>query len=186
MNPDENISLLIEKCKQNNQEAQFEIYKKFYKNMFNTAFRILNNKEEAEDIMQECFLKAFTELHALDNNKAFAGWLKQLVIRSCLNAIQKNKKNNFLSYDDEPQITPSVDPVFETENLDYDLRLKISQSIQNIKSNYRVAISLHYMEGYDLEEISEILNITYGNCRTLLTRAKAALKQKITDYEKST
>ena len=72
MNPDESISLLIEKCKQNNQEAQFEIYKKFYKNMFNTAFRILNNKEEAEDIMQECFLKAFTKLHMLDNNNAFA------------------------------------------------------------------------------------------------------------------
>lgn len=186
MNQDENISLLIERCKQNNQEAQFEIYKKFYKTMFNTAFRILNHKEEAEDIMQECFLKAFTELHSLNNSKAFAGWLKQLVIRSCLNAIQKNKKYNFLSYDDEPKAVVTDDPIFEIVNLDQDLKQKISTAIQIIKPNYRVALSLHYMEGYDLDEISEILNITYGNCRTLLSRAKMALKQTVTNYEKTT
>ena len=186
MNPDENISLLIEKCKQNNQEAQFEIYKKFYKNMFNTAFRILNNREEAEDIMQECFLKAFTELHSLNNSNAFAGWLKQLVIRSCLNTIQKNKKYNFLSYDDEPRAIVTDDPVFEIVHLDHELKIKISNAIQIIKPNYRVALSLHYIEGYDLEEISEILDITYGNCRTLLSRAKSALKQTVTNYEKST
>ena len=186
MNPDESISLLIEKCKQNNQEAQFEIYKKFYKNMFNTAFRILNNKEEAEDIMQECFLKAFTKLHMLDNNNAFAGWLKQLVIKSCLNAIQKNKKNNFLLYDAEPTIISTDEPYLEFENINSHLKVKISTAIQNIKSNYSVALSLHYIEGYDLDEICEILNISYGNCRTLLSRAKTALKQKITDDEKST
>jgi len=185
MNPDENISLLIEKCKQNNQEAQFEIYKKFYKNMFNTAYRILNDKEEAEDIMQESFLKAFTELHTLNNSKAFGGWLKQLVIRSCLNTIQKNKKHNFSSFDENPKETTEVDFDFEQACQNTELKLKINAALQAIKPNYRVAISLHYIEGFDLDEMCEILQITYGNCRTLLSRSKTALKSKIGNYEKN-
>ncbi|UYW02439.1 sigma-70 family RNA polymerase sigma factor [Flavobacterium agricola] len=183
MNPDENISLLIEQCKQQNTAAQFEIYKKFYKNMFNTAVRILNNKEEAEDVMQESFLKAFAELDSLNNPKAFAGWLKQLVIRSCLNAIQKNKKWTFTDF--EENLNETTESVFDFEQLseNTEQKIKINNALQSIKPNYRVAITLHFIEGFDLDEMCSILNITNGNCRTLLSRAKTALRTKIVAHE---
>nr|WP_317631977.1 sigma-70 family RNA polymerase sigma factor [uncultured Flavobacterium sp.] len=177
-----NISLLIERCKSGSTEAQFAIYKLFYRAMFNTAYRILNNKEEAEDAMQECFLKAFNCLNDLQNNQMFAGWLKQLVIRHCLTVVKSQKKWQTETLDEKFQTITEVahlDLEFENEIL----RKKILQAMLTLKSNYRIALSLHFIEGYDLEEIAEILQINYGNCRTLLSRAKSSLKQKLEVYE---
>lgn len=180
MNTYEDISLLIGRCKQGDTEAQFAIYKLFYRAMFNTALRIIQHKEEAEDVMQECFLQAFNKLDDLKDNQFFAGWLKQMVVNKSLNCVRKLKPLD--TEDFETVLIP--DEVYDTYDTFLSKRKeKVLLALKQIKDSYRIVLTLHYIEGYDLEEVCEIMQISYGNCRTLLTRAKTSVRQKIELYE---
>ena len=91
----ENTIQLIQQCKLNNQQAQMSVYNLYCDAMYNVAFRIIQNSFEAEDIIQEAFLKAFNELHKLNEVKAFGSWLKRIVITKALNHLKKEKKIQF-------------------------------------------------------------------------------------------
>lgn len=175
----QNIEQLIELCKQDNQHAQLEVYKRYYKAMYNTAFRILKDSNEAEDMMQDSFLTAFTKLDNLKDITTFGAWLKRIVIN---NSIYSYKKNN--KYKD----VPLDDVLYKVEDNsgsdeDYELtKLKVNQvleAMKSLKDNYQIGLNLHLIEGYDYEEICEIMNITYSNCRTMISRAKESLRQKL-------
>lgn len=180
------INQLIIRCKKADKSAQFEIYKRYYKAMYNTAFRILNNSFEAEDIMQESFLNAYTKLGSFkaENKEEKAGaifgaWLKRIVINNSLTHLKKLKKHDFVS----------LEKVRETSNVedenDY-TQFKAEELInamQQLKENYRLVLNLHYIEGYDYQEIAQITNVTYQNVRVQVSRAKQKLKEKL-NYEK--
>ena len=89
---DQHTNILIERCKKGDKAAQFTIYKQYYKAMYNTALRIVNDSFEAEDIMQESFLAAFTKLHTFSENVTFGAWLKKIVINNSLTALKKNNR----------------------------------------------------------------------------------------------
>ena len=174
-----NIILLINQCKVNNKKAQFEIYKLYYKAMFNVSFRILNNQELAEDIMQESFLTAFTKLDTFIGNVTFGAWLKKIVINKSINEYQNNNKYIFSTLDETKlELKEELKDDFENINTE-----KVIKSLLKIKEDYRIIITLHFIEGYDLKEISEILNITYENCRTKMSRAKESLRLKLKTNE---
>jgi len=174
-----NIILLINQCKVNNKKAQFEIYKLYYKAMFNVSFRILNNQELAEDIMQESFLTAFTKLDTFIGNVTFGAWLKKIVINKSINELQNNNKYIFSTLDETKlELKDELKDDFENINTE-----KVIKSLLKIKEDYRIIITLHFIEGYDLKEISEILNITYENCRTKMSRAKESLRLKLKTNE---
>lgn len=86
-----NIEQLIEKCIHQNQEAQLEIYDRFYKATYNTAYRILKDTQEAEDVMQEAFLNAFTKIGTLENAFLFSAWLKKITINLSIGALKKRQ-----------------------------------------------------------------------------------------------
>ena len=166
MNTYETISLLIGRCKRGDTEAQFAVYKLFYRAMFNTAYRIIQHKEEAEDVMQECFLQAFNRLDDLKDDAFFAGWLKQMVVNKSLNCVRKLKP---MEHEDFENVQ-ILDEVYETENaILLERKDKVLAALKQIKDNYRIVLTLHFIEGYDMEEICEIMKISYGNCRTLLS-----------------
>ena len=150
-----------------------QIYKAYYKAMYNAAHRILKDEFEAEDIMQEAFLTAFTKLDMFKGEVAFGAWLKRIVINKSLTQLKKNNRYN--------EVKMEVIPNYEIveERIDYDT-LKASsvlQKINSLKDNYRVVLTLNLIEGYDYEEIAEILKITNENVRTTISRAKKKLKQ---------
>jgi len=89
-----NIEALIKLCLSGNQLAQLEIYNRYYKAMYNTSYRIVGNSFEAEDIMQESFLTAFTKLDKLKEIKTFSAWLKRIVINNSIRAFNKNNKHD--------------------------------------------------------------------------------------------
>jgi RNA polymerase sigma-70 factor (ECF subfamily) len=169
---------LIQRCKEGNKKAQFTIYKQYYKAMYNTAFRIVNDSFEAEDIMQESFLAAFTKLHTFSETVTFGAWLKKIVINNSITTLKKNNKLNTVPI--EKVIIKEVDE----EPQDYsglkaqDILIKMNE----LKNNYKVALTLNLIEGYDYEEIAEIMNITYENSRTTISRAKNKLRQLLS-YE---
>ena len=169
---DQHTDQLILRCKKGDKTAQFTIYKQYYKAMYNTAFRILNDSFEAEDVMQESFLAAFTKLDSFSENVTFGAWLKRIVINNSLTALKKNNSINLVSLD-----KVSIREV-EEEKQDYGLLTasEILNKVSQLKNNYKVAITLNLIEGYDYEEIAKIMNISYENSRTTISRAKQKLR----------
>lgn len=163
---------LIEACRRGDRNAQFRIYKLYYKAMFNTSLRIVNDTAEAEDIMQESFLEAFQRLDSYSGQGSFGNWLKRIVINNSLDSLRKSKEvvsieNEKVDLPDEPE-----------ENLESEIRFQVQEvlkAIQQLPEEYRVIISLFLLEGYDHEEISGILNISNQLSRTRYSRARHKL-----------
>jgi RNA polymerase sigma factor (sigma-70 family) len=175
-----NIEQLIQLCISGNQSAQLEIYNRYYKAMYNTSLRIVKNSFEAEDIMQDSFLMAFTKLKTLKETRMFEAWLKKIVINTSIHHYNKNFNKHETPIDD---ILYKVEDVSTTHESDLDYtNLKVQQvlnTMQLLKDSYRIALTLHLIEGYDYEEISDIMNISYANSRTLISRAKENLRDKL-------
>ncbi|WP_461533640.1 RNA polymerase sigma factor [Sinomicrobium sp.] len=170
---------LIEQCKRGDTRAQLEIYDRYYKAMFNTALRIVKDKVEAEDVMQESFLKAFTKLHSFRGEVSFGAWLKRIVINDSIYSFRKQQQNQNIPIDE-------VLYKIEDDNgvaADYeftDLKAqKVLDTVKTLKDNYRISLTLHLIEGYDYDEISDIMQISYANCRTTISRAKESLRKKL-------
>ncbi|WP_242118802.1 RNA polymerase sigma factor [Aestuariivivens sediminicola] len=175
-----NTEALVELCKSGDQAAQLELYRRYYKLMYNASFRIVKNSYDAEDIMQDAFLMAFTKLNTLNDNTVFGSWLKRIVINNSFHHFNKNKKNlrvpieNALS--EMKETTNGTDS--DEEKSDLQVR-QVLKAINTLKDNYRIALTLNLIDGYDYEEISEIMGMSYGNCRTTISRAKERLRQKL-------
>ena len=179
------IDELLEKCRRGDQRAQMAVYKKYNKAMYNTAFRIVKHSAEAEDIMQECFLKAFEKLDSFEGTSTFGAWLKKIVVNHSINVYNKNLKYQEVSYNDQLKnaADDGVGVSSEEEEEQNPKVKKIMQTMNSLKENYRVALMLHLIEGYDYEEICEILDLSYANCRTTISRAKESLRKKLLSYE---
>lgn len=174
-----NIEQLVTLCKSNNQSAQLEVYNRYYKAMYNTSLRIVKDSFEAEDIMQEAFLTAFTKLHTLKEVKTFGSWLKRIVINNSIHHYNKSGKYDEVPLDDvlyKVEDTQGISKDYEFTNLK---AKQVLDTIKSLKDNYRIALTLHLIEGYDYEEMSTIMNVSYANCRTTVSRAKDKLRQQL-------
>lgn len=170
---------LIAKCKKQDQKSQMQIYKLYYKAMFNTSLRITGNRSDAEDIMQESFLDAFQKLEQYSEEGSFGGWLKRIVVNNSIDFVNKNKMHT--EFSEHLEVVEDQTSHFEEK----DIRLKdIKSALNKIKDEYRIIISLFLFEGYDHEEISDILNISYNLSRTRYSRAKKKLKDEIESIQK--
>lgn len=169
---------LIEGCRLNSRDAQLKLYDLYYKAMYNVSYRIIGNMTEAEDIMQDSFLEAFTKIDTFRGEGSFGAWLKKIVVNRSINSIRKKKE--LLRLDDvefEPEDVNENEASW-SENIFCRLE-EIRDAISLLPENYRIILSLHLLEGYDHEEISEILSTTYGNIRTRYSRAKQKLLEII-------
>ncbi|MCZ8198708.1 MAG: RNA polymerase sigma factor [Flavobacterium sp.] len=176
-NQEVDIAILLNLCKENNEKAQLTIYNKYYKAMFNVAFRIVNDYALAEDIMQESFLKAFTKLDSYSGKVTFGAWLKKIVVNNSIDEYKKVSKHQIERLDENTEvIDDSNDNGISYNELKAESVLK---TIQSLKPNYKIILTLFFIEGYDLEEITQILNISYENCRTMMSRAKESLRTKL-------
>ena len=182
----QHIDQLLQRCKKGEQSAQFEIYKLYYKAMYNSALRILKDTFEAEDIMQESFLTAFSKLSTFksqsrygDENVPFGSWLKRIVINKSLTQLKKNRR---LEHWNDEIMTSQLD-IVENEVIESDFNsLKVEEilkAIKNLKDNYSTVLSLSLIEGFDNEEIATILNISNQLVRTTISRAKTKLRKEL-------
>ena len=178
------IDELLEKCRRGDERAQMTVYNKYSKAMYNTALRIVKHTAEAEDIMQECFLKAFEKLDSYEGTSTFGAWLKKIVVNQSINVYNKNVKYQEVSYNDQLKNAADDGVGVSSEEEEQNPKVKmILRAMDSLKENYRVTLTLHLIEGYDYEEICEILNISYANCRTTISRAKESLRKKLMSYE---
>ena len=167
---------LINDCLNGDQKAQFKIYKLYYKAMYNTSYRILKHQMEAEDVMQEAFLDAFNKIHQYDGSATFGSWLKRIVINKSIDRLRKIKENFSLNeIENEPGEIIDED-YFEVLSMKIDA---IREGIEQLNDNCRLILSLYLLEGYDHQEIAEILGISYNAVRTRYSRARQNLIQTI-------
>ena len=170
----QHINQLLERCKKGDNSAQMQIYKDYYRAMYNTSLRILKNEFEAEDIMQEAFLTSFTKLDTFKGEVTFGAWLKRIVINKSLTQLKKNNKYRDVKME---AVTTYNDTVEEGINYDELKAYKVMEKLNTLKDNYRIVLTLNLIEGYDYEEIGKILSYSNENVRTTISRAKKKLKQ---------
>ena len=175
---------LIEASKKGDNRARRQLYELYARAMFNICFRMMNNREDAEDILQEAFVQAFSKLESFRYESTFGAWLKRIVINTCINAINK-KKVDLLLTEDMYHYRHISDEENE-EQLPLTTR-DIQKAMEQLPEGGRIIFSLYLLEGYDHVEIAGILGITESTSKSQYMRAKRKvyeiLKEKY--YEKA-
>lgn len=147
--------------------ARYQLYQLYSKAMFNVCFRMMNNREEAEDMLQEAFVTAFQKLDTFRNESGFGTWLKTIVVRTCINALNKRKLELHLTDDMQRYEQAGEEPeesLYTTQD--------ILEAMRQLPEGGRVIFSLYLLEGYDHAEIASILNITESTSKSQYMRAK--------------
>jgi RNA polymerase sigma factor (sigma-70 family) len=160
---------LIEDCRKGNGRAQSKLYHLYARAMYNLAHRILNNREDAEDILQETFVDCFRNIDSFRFESTFGAWLKKILINKCINHI-KRKKIDLTLCDKLPVVVAD-----EEEDVVYDTG-RIFKGIELLPDGYRIILTLYLLEGYDHTEISQILGITESTSKSQYSRAKEKLR----------
>jgi RNA polymerase sigma-70 factor (ECF subfamily) len=167
------LEKLIKRCANNDRKAQEEIYRLFAGKLFALCLKYSRNKTEAEDNLQDGFIRIFEKVKQFKHQGSFEGWMKRIVINT---ALQKYREKNVLNLvNDNPIDEEAVVEVDETEvSLDYLLNL-----IQELPNQYRLVFNLYVLDGYSHKEIAKALNISEGTSKSNLSRARGILKNKI-------
>jgi RNA polymerase sigma-70 factor (ECF subfamily) len=167
---------LIEKIKNNDRKAQEQVYKKYGDKMFLTCYRYSGNEDDAAEILNTGFYKAFKNIGSFIyyNEKAFEGWLKKIMVNEALTFL-RSKKRNEISFDSDQFLSNTLS-VSEDHLTDEDYYFLI----QKLPEGYRVIFNLFAIEGYNHNEISELLNISESTSRSQLSRARESLRKLIT------
>ena len=168
---------LIEECRSGSRRAQFRLYELYSKAMFNTACRIMGNREEAEDMLQEAFTDCFRKIGSYRTDSTFGAWLKTIVINRCISRLRK-KEAELVYVDDYSRHEMQQDEPQEMSLPDPGV---IAKAVERLPEGYRVVFSLYLLEGYDHTEISQILGISESTSKTQYARAKEKLKKILSE-----
>ncbi|MFT3908646.1 MAG: RNA polymerase sigma factor [Ferruginibacter sp.] len=166
---------LVERCKRGDTLGYKALYQRYSKAMFNTCLRILNNETEAEDVLQESFIEAFKNLDGFEYRTSFGGWLKTICINRSINQLKKRK----IDWVDIEKISDNHNG-HEVDIDENEITLKVEsvkKAIMKLPDGYRTVLNLYLLEGYDHEEIADILNVAQSTTRSQFIRAKQKLLQ---------
>ena len=166
---------LIEECRKGSRMAQFSLYRQYSKAMFNIAYRMTNNREDAEDILQEAFTECFRNIASFRFESTFGAWLKTILINRSINYLKK-KKIILVYPSDLPEIQEK-----EPEEPEYDTE-KIFRGIEKLPDGYRIVLTLYLLEGYDHSEISQIMGISESTSKSQYSRAKEKLRTLLLNH----
>ncbi|SFB77437.1 RNA polymerase sigma-70 factor, ECF subfamily [Flagellimonas taeanensis] len=168
---------LVEKCKANDRQAQLKLYRQYCDGMFGVAMRFLKNADDAEDVLQESFIKAFQRIHQFKGEVTFGAWLKRIVVNGSIDFL-KSKHQRTEELDENYLHVAEEDDWSVEESISLE---QVKAAIEELPGKYRYVVQLFLVEGYDHSEISQILGISDTASRTRLLRGKAQLKEKLKD-----
>ena len=167
--------LLVKKCRQNDRKAQFELYQRYSKAMYNIALRMLYKEEDAQDVLQEAFASAFINIHQFSDKVTFGAWLKRIVINKCLDFIKKKK----LKLVDMESVSYKIEAE-ESEEVFYRVPpTKVHEKIKELPNGCRVVFTLYALEGYDHKEIAQVLEVSESTSKSQYNRAKKLLRKML-------
>ena len=164
--------LMLHGCLNNVPSAQEALYSRFSPRMLGVCYRFARNREDAEDMLQEGFIKVFSQIHTFENRGAFEGWIRRIVVHTCINILKKNKKFN-----ESVDIIHATGVMVREESVPAIIQAKqVVECIRLLPLGYRTVLNLYAVEGYSHREISNMLDIEESTSRSQYTRAKAMLE----------
>ena len=168
---------LIKDCIKQKPKAQFKLYNLYCDAMLSVAMRYIKQKDIAEDATQEAFIKAFKHLASFTGEVSFGAWLKRIVINQCIDYCRKLKFTDELSDSNLKVIDEGFEDDWKVEN--HITVNQVKDALEALPEKYAIILKLYLIEGYDHEEISEILNIKENNSRIQLYRGKKYLQKQL-------
>ncbi len=163
---------IIAGCLQNDAASQKELYNRYSPKMLSVSYRFAHNREDAEDMLQEAFIKIFSQIHTFQNKGAFEGWIRRIVVHTCINFLKKNKK-----FSDNVDITYATTVYVKEETIPSIMQAKqVVECIKLLPLGYKTVLNLYAIEGYSHKEIGNLLDIEESTSRSQYTRAKAMLE----------
>ncbi len=172
---------LIEGCLSQDKKAQRMLYSKYASTMFGICLRYCKRRAEAEDILQEAFVKIFTNMKTYRSEGSFEGWLKRIVVNTALNYYKSQLKHCFDEPIEENQKIQLATEPMQGSDISAEELLKL---INSLADGYRIVFNLYAVEGYSHKEIASILNISENTSKSQLSRARAILQEKVNAYRK--
>lgn len=176
---------IIAGCLHSDAVAQRELYNRYSPKMLSVCYRFAHNREDAEDMLQEGFIKVFTQIHTFQNKGAFEGWIRRIIVHTCINFLKKYKK-----FTDNVDLAYATTLFVKEETMPSIMQAKqVVECIRLLPIGYRTVLNLYAIEGYSHREIGDMLDIEESTSRSQYTRAKAMLetilvKKKIIDNPK--
>lgn len=167
---------LLEGCRQYDRKSQTEIYKLYYKAMYNISLRIVKNPMDAEDIMQEAFLSAFEKIGSFSGKVSFGAWLKKIVENRSIDFVRKSSPL-FVELRDDRMSDPSGEE--SKQEIAVSCVEKIKEAVKKLPKGYRTILSMNLFEGLDHEEIGQVLGIDPNSSRSQFSRARAKLVEHL-------
>jgi len=163
---------ILQGCIENNAAAQKELYNRYSPKMMAVCYRFGHNREDAEDMLQEGFIKVYSQIHTFRNQGAFEGWVRRIVVHTCINNLKKNKKFN-----ESVDIVHATALMVREETVPSIVQAKqVVECIRLLPLGYRTVLNLYAIEGYSHKEIAMILEIEESTSRSQYTRAKQMLE----------
>jgi len=169
---------LIEGCKLSNRKFQEILYKTFAPKMLSICLRYSGNKNDAQDILQEGFIKVFNNLQGYKAEGSFEGWLKKIFIRTAIDHYNKIQFTNPTS-----EIEESLPNEMDVSVLEEIAVNEVLSLVQKLPENYQTIFNLSVIEGYTHKDIAELLGISEGTSKAQLAKAKAILQKLIIKYK---
>ncbi|MBL0134162.1 MAG: sigma-70 family RNA polymerase sigma factor [Chitinophagaceae bacterium] len=164
---------ILQGCLQNDASCQRELYTRYSPKMLAVCYRFAHNREDAEDMLQEGFIKVFSQIHTFRNQGAFEGWIRRIVVHTCINHLKKNKRFN-----ESVDIIHATSIQVREESVPSIVQAKqIVECIRLLPMGYRTVLNLYAIEGYSHKEISDMLDIEESTSRSQYTRAKQMLEE---------
>lgn len=165
--------LMLAGCLRNNAAAQEALYNRFSPRMLGVCYRFAKNREDAEDMLQDGFIKVFSQIHQYRNEGALEGWIRRIVVHTCINILKKNKK-----FSESVDIIHAKSVYVNEEMIPSIMQAKqVVECIRLLPLGYRTVLNLYAIEGFSHKEIAAILDIEESTSRSQYTRAKAMLEE---------
>lgn len=164
--------LMLAGCLKNNAVAQEALYARFSPKMLGVCYRFAKNREDAEDMLQEGFIKVFTQLHQYRSEGALEGWIRRIIVHTCINVLKKNKK-----FSDSVDIIHATGVHIREDMIPAIMQAKqVVECIRLLPLGYRTVLNLYAIEGFSHREIANMLEVEESTSRSQYTRAKAMLE----------
>ncbi len=163
---------LLHGCLHKDAAAQQEFYSRYSPKMLSVCYRFAKNREDAEDMLQEGFIRIFSQIHQFQHKGALEGWIRKIIVHTCINMLKKNKKFN-----ENVDIDHAQHLLIREEAVPAIIQAKqVIECIRMLPLGYRTVLNLFAIEGYNHKEIAGMLDIEESTSRSQYTRAKAMLE----------
>ena len=174
---------ILQGCIEGKRNAQYQLYRKLASTMLGVCVRYSQSRQEAEDVLQEGFLKVFQNIASFRKEGSLEGWVKRIMINHALNRFRKNRKQPFYEDIEEINETEIIETIEESAiNESYPAELLLTM-IQSLPPGYRVVFNMYVFEDFSHKEIAETLNISENTSKTQLMKARRVLRKKLEEYK---